>query len=217
MGYQKLLPKEFNGTNRNQTKQPMKQTFECPIGFEIESAVIDGNKVTCGLKQMTFKSGDILTWKGYIFIAKSDFDIRDGKIPILCHIKKISYQVPGRDYPFDLNSFYTYYEYKLTIEDTFTGLDSSDAIIAANNPERKLLFDIIDKNGYEYNSGTNNIDKKPMYKPTKGETYYTPCSEGAGCWCNAAIENNWHSLGLIFKTKEESDSAAEKIRQIFAK
>lgn len=85
----------------------------------------------------------------------------------------------------------------------------------ATKEESELLHSKLADAGYEYNPETHKVEKI-KWKPEYGEKYYTPFMDVC-TWRESSFGRDRYSLGLIFKTKEESDAAAEKIKQIFAK
>ena len=126
------------------------------------------------------------------------------------------------DYNCINNSAFSYVvAYPSFTDELFFGAQISNysemQIKKATKEEAELLHSKLAEAGYKYNPETHKLDKV-MWKPKVGDVYYTPFwNEENLSWNNNSFENGWHSLGLIFKTKAESDEAAEKIKQIFTK
>ena len=60
--------------------------------------------------------------------------------------------------------------------------------------------------------------EKNRWKPQNSETYYTPFVSYGNCiWVGGIGDTYRYEMNAVFKTKAESDAAAEQIKQLFAK
>ena len=96
--------------------------------------------------------------------------------------------------------------------------DSATYVRYATEEEKKLLFDKIDKEGYEWDSDKKGLIKK-KWKPRAGQRFYIPTI------CNAqfkAVIDDWSDddrdilyfdKGWVFRTEEECQNFCDKLNQ----
>lgn len=88
----------------------------------------------------------------------------------------------------------------------------------ATESEKQLLFDALAKEGKMWDAQKKQVVDLPRWRAEKNAKYYCVSNygevidmfDGYDFW-----ENNKHSIGNYFKTKEAAERVAEQIREIF--
>ena len=94
----------------------------------------------------------------------------------------------------------------------------------ATEEEKKLLFDKMEEEGYEWDTEKMEVRKK-RWKPELNETYYYPSFWGR-YFSFSPASHNWHgydsderlfNAGWCFKTKEDCQAVCDKINEAIKK
>ena len=90
----------------------------------------------------------------------------------------------------------------------------------ATEKEKKLLFDKMEEEGYEWDAEKKEVRKK-RWVPKTREVYY--CPRYLGCddlfrpledtWAGYPIDNRLFNLGWCFKTKEDCQAVCDKLNK----
>ena len=165
--------------------------IDCVPGFSTELAqIIMDNYREVELPAEPWKDGDILVRtdrNGKEFVVFERFDVDD----------------------------YFFYHYPL-----FKG-DGGGPLLAVNyrkalNEEVLMFKELLASKGKEWDEEMKRVVKK-VFKPLRGETYYYIHSSGAVCsehWRAEPFQLDTRRFGNCFKTREEAESAARKIRAL---
>ena len=161
--------------------------------------MVDGVMVVSPIEKFVPKDGDVICVNAsyqHIAIFK---DVVNGCI--------ISYA----DYNINLNG---------CTNGTFVVCRTTDilSIRLATEVEKKLLFDRIDEEGYEWLADEKKFVKKKWIPNTK-EYYYKINLERAEivplktCWSDDWLDNAYYDKGWVFRTKEECQKLCDRLNE----
>ena len=112
--------------------------------------------------------------------------------------------------------------YHVNDDELFIGEDVGVGYVSRNNrfateEEKKLLFDKLDKEGYEWDEEKKELRKK-RWLPKFNESYYCPHYHGEFFdaeedWLDCECDRELYSKGLVFRTKEECQAFCNKLNE----
>lgn len=109
-------------------------------------------------------------------------------------------------------------EYLYTDDNFVCDKDSVKEIRYATEKEKKLLFDKLKEEGWEWDSEKKELVKL-KWKPESGDIFYRPLSTYGRFDCyktrfnHSCIDKAYISKGWCFRTKEECESFCKKLNQ----
>lgn len=97
-------------------------------------------------------------------------------------------------------------------------LNNDDILRPATEKEKQKLFYKLAEEGWEFNFEKKELVKL-KWKPKVGEDYYTPSWDGYVFepylygWNEDEFDSKCHSMGRVFKTKEECQALCDKLNE----
>ena len=148
------------------------------------------------------------------------FEPEDGDVVTYLTYNKPTIYVYKGGYKYNTSYYVAYSSLRNMIFLTSTGfLDGNrDDIRPATEEEKKLLFDKIDQEGYEWFADKRELVKK-KWKPKNGDFFYFPLflegfdkfkveSKAFICGSLSSFDKGWH-----FKTEEECQNFCDKLNK----
>lgn len=162
-------------------------------------AQINGNEVVIEKEEKSedFKRGDILVSLSNEIILVDDYDFKGGHLYSFVHVDR-SGQLSKEPY-FQWNEWH---DWRL-----------------ATDEEKQLLFDKMKEQGLRWNAEEKRVENI-RWRAKKGKEYYYVGNQGSvmidieGDYC---IDEKRHKSGNYFRTKEQAEEAAKRMKEVLRK
>lgn len=160
--------------------------------------------------------------KDDVVVFEKEQEFKDGDI--LAHLNYLNYRCPFIYKGTDKNGFHKYY-IGLDVLNCITLPNCTDArwgngtLRHATEEEKQLLFDKMKEQGFKWNAEEKRVEKI-RWRAEEGRGYYSIDTdievykyfEG-----NDACDNKFYDASNYFRTKEQAEEAAKRVKEVLRK